>query len=89
MTEEKKNKEGQSLVKEAMDAYGIRPDDVLKSRIDRAAGAAGQAVIVTHGGKKVRYARGEKVEPLTEIERKGINPDWAKRKPIAGKKRED
>lgn len=72
------------LVDEACEAYGIWPEHVLGSGIDR---ETGQVVIVTSGGKKVRYFAGDKPEPLSQIEVTGVNPEAAKRKIIAGKKK--
>ena len=69
------------LIAAACEAYGIAPKYVFASRIDK---ATGEAVIVTHGGKKVRFKAGDKVEPLDQIAVTGINPK-PKRKPIAGK----
>ena len=68
------------LIAAACEAYGIAPKYVLASRIDQ---ATGEAVIVTHGGSKVRFQTGAKVEPLDQIAVTGINPK-PKRKPIAG-----
>lgn len=74
---------GNALITAGCKAYGIDPAYVLGSRIDP---ETGEAVIVTNGGKKVRYASGQKdIEPLSEVEVTGINPKAKKRKPIAGK----
>ena len=75
-----KNTSGDKLIAEALKVYGIDKKFVSTSRIDE---ATGEAVIVTVGGKKVRYAAGTKVEPLGEIAITGVNPA-AKRKPITG-----
>ena len=71
----------EKLIAAACDAYGIAPKYVLSSAVDK---VTGEAVVVTHGGKKVRYKVGGKVEPLDAIAVTGINPK-PKRKPIAGK----
>ena len=72
-----------ALIEKALKAYGIAPEHAIGTNIDR---DTGEAVIVTNGGKKVRFAKGQKdVEPLNEIEISGINPKAKKRKPIAGK----
>lgn len=78
MGEEVKGKD-EKLIAEACKAYGIAPKFVFASAVN----AAGQAVVVTNGGKKIRYAAGDKVEPLDEISITGINPR-PKRKPITG-----
>lgn len=78
--EEKKNALGEKLIEEALKAYGIGKNYVLGARYDA---QNEQAVIVTVGGKKVRYAAGDKVKPLDSIAITGVNPA-AKRKPIAG-----
>jgi hypothetical protein len=82
MAEDKKEKNtsGDKLLEEALKAYGIDKKYVLGSRVDE---AAGEAVIVTAGGKKVRYKSGDKVQPLGSIAITGINPE-AKRKPLTG-----
>ena len=49
-------KEGQDLIDEALKVYGISPENVFNSRIDK---ETGEAVIVTNGGKKIRHRRGE------------------------------
>ena len=81
--EEKKGKAapGEDLIAAACEAFGIAPKYVFASRIDA---QTGEAVIVTNGGKKVRFKAGAKVAPLDQIAVTGINPK-PKRKPIAGK----
>jgi len=79
--ETKKNEIGDKLVDEALKAYGIDKKYVLASRIDA---LTGEAVVVTHGGKKMRYAAGQEVRKLDEIAVTGINPKNAERKVIAG-----
>lgn len=69
-----------ALLKEALKAYGIDPKYVLGSRVD----SEGKVTIVTHGGKKVSWKRGSKVDELTAVEVTGIDPDRPKRKPITG-----
>ena len=69
------------LTAEALKAYGIDRKYVLKSRMDP---RTGEAVVVTVGGAKVRYKAGASVQPLSEIRVTGVNPEWKKRKPIAG-----
>lgn len=87
MAEEKGKEEGKiasandKLIAAACEAYGIAPKYVLASSVDK---TTGEAVVVTHGGKKVRYKAGAKVTPLDSIAVTGINPA-PKRKPIAGK----
>jgi hypothetical protein len=81
--EEKKGKAapGEDLIAAACEAFGIDPKYVIGSRIDT---TTGEAVVVTIGGKKVRFKAGAKVVPLDSIAVTGINPK-PKRKPIAGK----
>lgn len=69
------------LIGEALQAYGIDKEHVLASRIDV---LTGEAVIVTQGGKKVRYSTGQTVEKLGAIAVTGVNPANEKRKVIAG-----
>jgi hypothetical protein len=78
-----KNTIGDKLITEALKVYGIGKKYVAGSRIDE---ATGEAVIVTVGGKKVRYASGDKPDPLSDIAITGVNPA-AKRKPITGGKK--
>jgi hypothetical protein len=91
MAEDTKNgeqvvKKGEKLIVEGCKAYGIDAKYLHASRIDA---ETGEAVILTVGGKRVRYKSGQKVQPLSEIEITGVNPAWAKKKPIAGKKKEE
>jgi hypothetical protein len=87
MAEEKMNSsiKEKSVIEKLIDAacvaFGIAPKYVFKSRYSP---ETGEVIVVTHGGKKVRYKQGDKVEPLDEIAVTGINPR-PKRKPIAGK----
>jgi len=70
------------LIAAACKAYGIGAEYLFGSRVD-----GDEAVLVTNGGKKVRYKAGDKVEPLGSIAVTGINPAAKKRKVIAGKKK--
>lgn len=85
MGEEKKEnvqeKQEKALMAEACAAYGIAPEYVFSSRV----AADGEVVILTNGGTRVRYRKGDKVEPLGQIAITGVNP--AKRKPITGGKK--
>jgi|GEM_PF-2865930 len=72
------------LVAEACAAYGIAPEYLFAGRIDA---ETGEAVIVTRGGAKVRFKAGASVRPLSEIAVTGVNPEWAKKKVIAGKEK--
>ncbi|MBU1067671.1 hypothetical protein KKE60_07770 [Patescibacteria group bacterium] len=72
-----------SLLKLACKAYGIPAKYVFNSRFDP---ETNEMVIVTNGGKKVRYAKDDDVQTLNQIEVTGINPDWDKKKFVAGKK---
>ena len=75
-----------ALIEAACDAYGIDEESVNSMRIEE-----GAAVVVTKGGSRIRYRRGdEKAEgfkPLGYVQVTGINPNAKKRKPIAGKER--
>jgi len=62
-------KEQKKLVAEACEAYGIQEKYVLKARYDP---EAKQAVIITHGGAKVRFRAGDKVVPLEAVRVDGI-----------------
>jgi hypothetical protein len=78
--DQKLTKAEEKLIAEAMEAYGIDEKYVLKARTDR---VMGQAVIVTHGGSKVRYSGDEgpeTIEKLTFIQITGINPNPKKKK---------
>ena len=68
------------LICDACDAYGISDDFILDANIDR---TTGEAVVVTKGGAKVRYAPDMEIVPLTEIQVTGINRA-PERKPITG-----
>lgn len=80
--EKKQEKKQESLVDEACSAYAIDPKFVLASNV-----VDGEAVIVTSGGSKVRYRKGDTVLPLHPIRVTGVNPENARRKPIAGKEK--
>ncbi len=58
-------KEGQQLINEACKAYGIEEEYVFASGISA---ETGEAIIVTNGGKKVRYRKGDVVQKLTYTE---------------------
>lgn len=65
----------------ACDAYGIPWANVLASAVDP---QTGEAILVTFGGKKVRYKKGQSVQKLSEIEITGVNPKAKEKKPVAG-----
>lgn len=71
----------EKLLAAALKAYGIGKKFVLSSAYyeDRA-----EVVIVTRGGAKVRYHKGDEVEKLDPVRVTGINPRAKKRKPITG-----
>lgn len=73
---------GKALIDKACEAYGIDPKYLFGSRVD-----GDEVVLVTNGGKKVRYKASDEVEPLGVIAVTGINPENEKRKVIAGKKK--
>ena len=81
---QEKGKAGEELIAEACKAYGIAPKYVLSSRGDA---QTGEAVVLTQGGSKVRFKAGVDVAPLSPIAVTGINPEWAKKKVIAGKEK--
>lgn len=66
---------------EAMKDCGIDAEYLVASRIC----ADGSVVMVTAGGKKVRWVEGGDIPALSYIDITGINPRNDKRKPIAGK----
>lgn len=77
-------KANEALVAKACKAYGIPEKYVFASGIKD-----GVVTIVTNGGSKVRWRVGmEDVVPLGEIAVTGVNPEWARRKVIAGKPKE-
>lgn len=80
-TRETKNKPN-ALIAEALKAYGIDAKFMLGSAIDA---ETGEAVIVTSGGAKVRYAKGAKVDTLDPVMVDGIIRK--KMKPITGAKK--
>ena len=80
---EKNEKEEKSvaLVGRATKAYGIPAKEILAASVD----PSGLVTLVTNGGSRVRWREGDKPEPLSMIQITGINPENAKRKPVAGK----
>lgn len=74
------------LIEKAMTAYGIDPEHVLDANIDR---LTGQAVVLTKGGAKVKYADGDEeakgFEPLSPERIDGVSRKKP-RKPLMGKK---
>ena len=61
-----------ALIKEALEVYGIPPQWVFASRVDKVRDAA---VIVTWGGKKVIHKQGEEAKcKLTMVEISGFLP---------------
>lgn len=73
------------LVAQGCEAYGIGEEFLLKARIETD-GELGTktAVLITHGGAKVRYQRDQEVTPLDPVRVDGISRK-PKRKPIAGR----
>lgn len=53
-----------AMIAEACEAHGIASRYVLSAGFDA---ATGEAVVVTFGGAKVRYAAGDKVEKLSRV----------------------
>ena len=74
---------GKALIGAACSAYGIDQKFMLAARVDE----DGAAVVVTAGGTKVRYAKGDEVEKLDAVRVTGVNPKAKKRKVVAGKER--
>lgn len=58
------------LLKEAMEAYGIKPSHVLASRE-----YGDHVVIVTKGGRRASFARGDHVQKLRQAELDGQIPE--------------
>jgi hypothetical protein len=85
-TTEKKpiTKEEQKLIDEGCKAYGIDKKHLFASGIDRT-GDKPVAVLLTNGGTRVRFAKGDKVEELDPVQVDGIS----RKKPrhVAGKKK--
>jgi len=76
-------KEQEKLIDEGCKAYGIAKQFLFHSRIDA---HTGEAVLVTSGGAKVRYAKGMEVAKLDPVRVDGIS----RKKPktlVMGKKK--
>jgi hypothetical protein len=83
--EEKAEAKENGVLAVAMKAYGIKEGEVFTYTEYT---EENRVVIVTAGGRKISWTPAdEDVQPLSYIERTGINPEAGKRKPIAGKKR--
>lgn len=84
-SEEKKplSKAEQKLIEEGCEAYGIPAEHLFASGIDP---RTKEAILVTNGGKKVRYSKDMKVEPLDPVAVDGV----PRKKPryLMGKKKE-
>ena len=78
---EDKNAIGDKMIAAGCAAYGIGAEFVHASRYDA---ETKTAIILTRGGKRVRFKEGDKPEKLDEISITGINPKNAKKKVIAG-----
>jgi len=74
-----------NLVAEGCKAYGIDLKYLFNSRIRINAAGEKEAVIVTNGGAKVFYKKGDEPEPLDPIRVDGIIRK--KMKPLTGKKK--
>ena len=81
-TEKPLTKEQEKLIEEGCRAYGIDKKYLFHFRIDP---RTKEAVLVTNGGKKVRYAKGMEVEELDPVAVDGIS----RKKPrhVMGKKK--
>jgi len=75
-------KDEQKLIDDGCKAYGIDKEYLLKSRIDP---HTKEAILVTHGGAKVRFKKGIEVEILDPVRVDGK----PRKKPrvVAGKKK--
>jgi hypothetical protein len=71
MTTANEEKRGQDLIDKACSAYGVDKKYLLGSRYYA---ETDEAVIVTNGGRKVRYKEGDKVEQLSHTEVTGEKP---------------
>jgi len=78
-------KADKELIAQACKGYGIEERFLLKGRVetDEASGET-TAVLITHGGAKVRYQKGQEVVPLDPVRVDGVSRK-PKRKPIAGR----
>jgi len=77
--EKRLTNEDKKLVEDAQKAYNIASNFIFGSSV-----LGGLVTLVTNGGKKLFYKKGDKVDQISEIEKTGINPN-AKQKIIAGK----
>lgn len=71
---------GEALVKEACKAYGIDPQHMFASSVKN-----GEVTILTKGGTRVRYKKGDQVERLDPIKVDGIVRK--KMRPVTGAKK--
>jgi len=78
-------KEEKKLIAEGCEAYGIAEKYLLKGRVEYD-GDEPVAVLVTHGGAKVRYRAGDKVLALDAVQVDGISR-MKPRKPLTGGKK--
>lgn len=78
------SEEEQAICEEAYAAMGIAAEFVFSSSYDR---DSRTVTVLTAGGKRVLLKPGERPPELTAIEISGVNPELARRKPVAGKKR--
>lgn len=81
--EKKEEKKAQAIIDEAAKAYGIAPEYIFSSKC---CPETGEAVIVTHGGAKVKFCKGDKPDPLDPVQVDGIIRK--KMRPVTGKKAE-
>jgi hypothetical protein len=75
-------KEQEKLIADGCKAYGIDKKHLFHTRIDR---HTGEAVLVTNGGAKVRFAKDGTVKPLPPLRVHGIPPE--KTHVVMGKKK--
>lgn len=78
------SEEEQGAIDALCKEMGISPEFVFASNVDRGTGAV---TVLTNGGARVCVAPGDEIPRLTEIQITGVNPELARRKPVAGKKR--
>lgn len=73
----------EKMLAKACDDYGIDPGFVFSNRVDV---EKQQVVIVTAGGKKVTWEKGQALDAIDIVGITGVNPKNDARKPLVGKK---
>lgn len=81
------SKDEKALVAEGCKAYGIAERYVLKARIEKTADEK-VAVIITHGGAKVRFAKSMDLKKIVPLEAQQVDGIIRRKmKPITGGKK--